>query len=873
MISGSKSARVGQGFRSHVSLRRRLVGTTSTTLRARLIERMQAPAGLTVLDAPQGFGKTELAGLWLSAMGPVPTRPVVWVPAPTERMDRIDYWNNALAVIQDSCVALSGPAEHEDPERAVREYLLSSSIPFVVVFNRIDLVDGVGLGIQLASLLAEVSGLKVIVTLQDRSISDIFDCVAIDEYLSVDDLRYTLEESVALFSSAGIALSSNIVHSICEQLAGVPALMKLASNVVNALPVRLRSHEKIQQRIDQALYVYMKRQTLRESKPTELSNFALTLSVARTVTPEIARLVTGNDDAATLVGRLESVGLLFRMADESPARWYFAPAVREALMRIGDDIGGDSPARLVQLSEHCLESADIAGAVRYALDAQAWSTVAEILDRYWADLLVDHGRLARKALWSMPDHIMSLYPAMQIGRDLLERRLRTQSTGNNTLPSDVSKLRALGGGADALALLNSGTVQIVILRASGEYLRSAGIARKLSHVAAGLSGEQKKDFGVQLPALQLIWGVSHQLVGNFDEAQDVLSIAYRGGLEYGPCFVARHAAGNSALNETLRGNFSEASRWLDEESTHPNVRGWLGPPSHIGAAIARVWVALDALDFRGAASAIEILDSISPAGDLWAFAAYARARWALATRDDFGGLVTLQRAVATNEPPVICPGSIGTAMLAAARVDLLLAAGEGEKALDEVSAFDSPPPIVAISAARAQLLTGNPEQALRVCSEIDWSENHFARVRVEAHLIEAMAHQSVGRQPEASASWASARASIAASGALSALATVPRDLITQLDAQDPDGGVLVAEFLDSEVAEIYPSAIERVTLTSREADVLRELADNLSRADIAQKLFVSPNTLKSHIRSLYQKLGVHSRDEAIAAAHRLSLLS
>ncbi|MCJ0903060.1 LuxR C-terminal-related transcriptional regulator [Rhodococcus sp. ARC_M6] len=834
---------------------------------------MQTPDGLTVLDAPQGFGKTELAGLWLSAMGTIPTRPVVWVPAPTERMDRIDYWNNALAVIQDSCVALGGSAEHEDPERAVREYLVSSSIPFVVVFNRIDLVDGGGLGSRLASLLAEVSGLKVIVTLQDRSISDIFDCVAIDEYLSVDDLRYTLEESVALFSSAGIALSSNIVHSICEKLAGVPALMKLASNVVNALPVRLRSHEKIQQRLDQALYVYMKRRVIRGSKPTELSDFALSLSVARIVTPEIARLVTGNDDAATLVGGLESVGLLFRMADESPARWYFAPAIREALMRIGDEIGGDSPARLVRLSEHCRESSDFAGAVRYALDAQAWSTVAEILARHWAELLVDHGGLARKALWSMPDHIVSSHPAMQIGRDLLERRLRTESTGNGTLPSDASKLQALGGGSDALALLNSGTVQIVILRASGEYLRSAGIARKLSHVAAGLSGEQKKDFGVQLPALQLIWGVSHQLIGNFDEAQEALAIAYRGALEYGPCFVARHAAGNLALNAAMRGDLSETSRWLDEECTHPDVQGWLGPASHIGAAIARVWVALDALDFRDAASAIEILGSISPAGDLWAFAAYARARWALATRDDFGGLVTLQRAVATNEPPVICPGSISTAMLAAARVDLLLAAGEGEKALDEVSAFDSPPPIVAVSAARAQLLTGNPDQALRLCSEIDWSENQFARVRVEAYLIEAMAHHSLGRQPEASASWASARAGVAASGAWSALATVPRDLIVQLEAPDPEGGERVARFLDSEVAEIYPSAIERVTLTSREADVLRELADNLSRADIAQKLFVSPNTLKSHIRSLYRKLGVHSRDEAIAAAHRLSLLS
>lgn len=52
-------------------------------------------------------------------------------------------------------------------------------------------------------------------------------------------------------------------------------------------------------------------------------------------------------------------------------------------------------------------------------------------------------------------------------------------------------------------------------------------------------------------------------------------------------------------------------------------------------------------------------------------------------------------------------------------------------------------------------------------------------------------------------------------------------------------------------------------LSKREAEILRMAFEGLSNADIAGALFISPNTLKSHIRSAYQKLGVHSRAQAV----------
>ena len=61
-------------------------------------------------------------------------------------------------------------------------------------------------------------------------------------------------------------------------------------------------------------------------------------------------------------------------------------------------------------------------------------------------------------------------------------------------------------------------------------------------------------------------------------------------------------------------------------------------------------------------------------------------------------------------------------------------------------------------------------------------------------------------------------------------------------------------------------------LSERESEVLRLLTTRLSAPDIAQELFVSVNTVRSHIKSIYGKLNVHSRHEAIARAKELNLL-
>lgn len=61
-------------------------------------------------------------------------------------------------------------------------------------------------------------------------------------------------------------------------------------------------------------------------------------------------------------------------------------------------------------------------------------------------------------------------------------------------------------------------------------------------------------------------------------------------------------------------------------------------------------------------------------------------------------------------------------------------------------------------------------------------------------------------------------------------------------------------------------------LTDRELDVLRLIAAGLSRQEIASKLFVSVNTIKTHARNIYQKLGINSQMQAVSKARNLGLL-
>jgi len=83
----------------------------------------------------------------------------------------------------------------------------------------------------------------------------------------------------------------------------------------------------------------------------------------------------------------------------------------------------------------------------------------------------------------------------------------------------------------------------------------------------------------------------------------------------------------------------------------------------------------------------------------------------------------------------------------------------------------------------------------------------------------------------------------------------------------------ILERFDAQVPQGATSAARAsVPLTDSERAVLRFLPSHMTNEEISQALFLSINTVKTHLRSAYRKLGVSSRREAIARGRRLGLL-
>jgi LuxR family maltose regulon positive regulatory protein len=88
----------------------------------------------------------------------------------------------------------------------------------------------------------------------------------------------------------------------------------------------------------------------------------------------------------------------------------------------------------------------------------------------------------------------------------------------------------------------------------------------------------------------------------------------------------------------------------------------------------------------------------------------------------------------------------------------------------------------------------------------------------------------------------------------------------------PDPGILRGRLQAVEQAPRSRKRRQAADLSDRELDVLRMLGGPLSERDIGRELYLSHNTVHSHTRSIYRKLGVSSRKQALLLARELGLL-
>jgi LuxR family maltose regulon positive regulatory protein len=172
----------------------------------------------------------------------------------------------------------------------------------------------------------------------------------------------------------------------------------------------------------------------------------------------------------------------------------------------------------------------------------------------------------------------------------------------------------------------------------------------------------------------------------------------------------------------------------------------------------------------------------------------------------------------------------------------------------------------AATAALAPVLNGS--------APVDWPN-----WLVEAFLLEAMARDSLGDPAAAGRALERALDLAESDGVLSLFLLHPAPNLLERHARHHTvHAALIAEILSLLAGNrrASPAIRPQATLeplSESEIRVLRYLPTNLSAPEIANELYVSPNTVKTHLSHLYAKLGAHRRAEAVERARALGLLA
>ncbi len=220
---------------------------------------------------------------------------------------------------------------------------------------------------------------------------------------------------------------------------------------------------------------------------------------------------------------------------------------------------------------------------------------------------------------------------------------------------------------------------------------------------------------------------------------------------------------------------------------------------------------------------------------------------------------------------------------------LVGATAAARAALDALDAEERDGAGVRIAAAALGLAEGRPQDAVDVVAPmivdapepvVDGSPQvvNMRRATVHALLLDAVARDQLGDRRAAEASIERALELAEWDGMILQFMLVPvRELLERHPRRRTAHATLLATILDVLGGTSPQPGRETMSLrdelSEAELRVLRYLPSNLRAPEIAAELFVSTNTVRTHLRHIYAKLDAHSRSEAVARARELGLLA
>jgi LuxR family transcriptional regulator, maltose regulon positive regulatory protein len=857
-----------------------------------LLERAVARR-VTVISAPPGSGKTSLLRAW--ADHPSNRRRVAFVSVERDQQHPERFWCAVLDAIRAQARSID-PETHPAATAALDGDELVDRVlsevaehvePVVLIIDDLHELRSVDALAQLEHVLAMLPGSARLVLSSRRDPPIKLHRLRLAGEVAeirAGDLLFTERETRELLAASGISLSDTGVAALHQRTEGWAAGLRLAVISLSCHPDTERFVAEFSG-TDRAIGEYLMAEML-ERQPSDVQSTLLRTSLVDRLNGELADLLAGRsgseqmllqlEDANAFVVSLDAQRTWFRyhqlladflrlelrrtLADEVPelhrraARWFadrgeVVEAVRHTLA------AGDWPDAARLVADHSF---------RWVLDGQA-GTIRAVLQAFPEGASVDHpdlalahaaaelnqGRLEEAAaqLALAESHLQSapsarrrrLAVAIASLRLALARRsgqfsdvIEQVHLLDASIADDSSEPIAMGSELRGVALLNLGIVETW----SG---RLADAERHLSEGAALARTIGRPYLEVACRAHQ---GFPSKLVSVArarERGRQAVALAERYGLDERPIVApALGAVGGMAI---WMGEFDEGERWLR--------RAWEVASTHADPAAAVLLHVATGMLHAGREQHRSALGE---------FTAAAQAQ----------SLLTGVHALA----PRI------TGWLAATQARLGMP-GHARATLAGFSA--EPGRMGAIDNARAVICMteGNPARAVEVLREVRDITRSVgpAFTLVEAHLLAGTAHLCLGDRNAAAAAAEAALAAAEPDRLIFPFAmTDAAELLDALPRHATAHAALLADIVDLLRGASAPGADrERLPrpeeLSPSELRVLRYLPTNLTRPDIARELYVSINTVNTHIRNIYSKLGARDRSSAVQRARELRLLS
>jgi LuxR family maltose regulon positive regulatory protein len=842
-------------------------------------------AGLvTLVSAHAGSGKTVLLSSWATAAEP---RRVAWLA-----LDRDDNWSPRFWLGVERALAnagaLSGRSAKTGGEGLVMriaERLDGQVEPVVLVLDDFHEIESPIVQRELQTLLDHApAGLRVVIATRADPRLRLQRLRLTDDLTEIRaaDLAFTLDECGEALEPFAADLALGDVETLHDRTEGWAAGIRLAALSLASESDRAGFLRRFAGD-DRAVADYLLNEIL-DRQPDRLREFLLRTSVPDTISADLADALTGRRDGGRVLAELAAANFLVSGHAGSEIRYRYHGLLLEFLRAQLRRTRPHDLALLQRLSARWHWTAhEPVPAFRDALAGGDWDLADEIAAEAWhvvalEDAGAEHDtlvQLSAEATEGRPSlGLLGAFANLARGdRQEAERLLASANgscgTGDISAGERVLRLQA----------------QAALARLDGDYELLEAIASELADAPVGGGFDTTTRAAAQNARALAHLGAAKSARGELGEADALLGAALDLSRRAGLRTMAASVLGELALLEAGRGRLRRAVELANEAGEDAELGGLSVGTPLVGAELALGWAHLLWDDLEAAARHLERAAAAADAagdrrGRLAASALWALVRCAQGPREAGAALAELRgRTIDLDEwqPPLALAPILETAeaRLLTARGDLDAAHAE----LDRKAARSGETAAIALLQARLSLAEGEPEAALGILRR--WPEEQLTcfGLRIEACVLTAVARHAVHDDDGAGEALEQALA-LAGSNSHrrtfldcgSAVQVLLEQRIRWGTAHRSFAGELLAAFRKRAPSVAVTRAELLEPLSGREQSVLRFLPTMMSNAEIAGELFVTSNTVKTHLKSIYRKLAVSRRRDAVERARALELL-